>query len=143
MSAGCACPYHDAPCANGATATTARYGPLCGQCRRPPRGGVARHGLGRGGMLDVRDEGTGSPAAGRFGARDGKPRTEEAGTIAPWPTAKSSRRGRGNCRSEKFGRVVMPLRIRGPRSAILGWITHGQFNRRKRWITRTFTAPGA
>jgi len=33
MSAGCACPYHDAPCANGATATTERYEPLCGQCR--------------------------------------------------------------------------------------------------------------
>ena len=59
MSAGCACPYHDAPCANGATAATARHGPLCGQCRAHLKQRRRRRSIGLGEwMLDVSDDGT-------------------------------------------------------------------------------------
>jgi hypothetical protein len=69
MSAECACPYHDAPCANGASTTTARYGPLCGQCRAHLAEAWRSIGLGEW-MLDVRDDGT--VAGGREIWRQGR-----------------------------------------------------------------------
>jgi hypothetical protein len=69
MNVGCACPYHDAPCANGATVTTVRYGPLCGQCRAHLAEAWRSIGLGKW-MLDVRDDGT--VAGGREIWRQGR-----------------------------------------------------------------------
>jgi hypothetical protein len=69
MNAGCACPYHDAACAGEATAMTARYGPLCGECRSHLAEALRGMGLGEW-MLDVRDDGT--VAGGREIWRQGR-----------------------------------------------------------------------